>query len=1404
MAAKDIFSRIKKSRLGQAVSNLDRDKEKPGFQFRKSSGQPNFFQRGVQNVRESFREDPGQYSFTRALSNVVPATQIALSPKNYLQGKEPSQFAKDVSYGLRGATQLTPFQAINSLGIDKKGQEQYQKYKPQTQRERQAQSVGRSLYGTVLTSPIGAGSLAQNALRNVSVATGAGAAINTAFDTAGTLLTQRRLPTASEAVKSAGRGAFQGFKQAPLLAVTNPLTSKAVGAVSTGGFTQQQLAQRGISGIANTIEDEILNRVDGLDSNTQNRLLSFAMGAVLTGNNQLWSEFEKQAKSLNVPTRTVKKIKKQARSVKADQIDPQQIQQSRLSDVPVATTEIDNNGKRVVKRLGDFVSSTTQRAKGFVEDQNTLVPVRDKDGNIVRWVKKGEAGFIQIGREKQGTTPETREVDTSGSLRPPKSGQVLREVQPTRGGLRVKETSYDDIISSARKEIGKTQDDTTKNIGDFADNFYKQWVNRFAPIEKLSRQVKGKLKTKQAELRPEYDPEYLIRRFTGAGGIANTKYETELKPIIKQLEQAQIPKDDMDVFLKARRDLGLAQRGIKGSDGDLAVKRLGVLRDQYTGIDSIADQLYRYQNDIFQELIESGFLSKEMGDQIRQQNPDYVPFNRVMDEIENYLGVPSNKLQQGTQPIKKIKGSDRQIYSPIESIIANTFSHRAAIEKNRVAKSIIGLSQVDPELNFNKVPKSGGDTITIWNNGQKEYYQVGKDIADVVKAVDEESMNAVLKIFQAPASILRQGATGRNPDFMIPNVVKDQFDAGVSSKYGYIPFIDYVSGLKSILTNDEMYQRWANSGAKIDLGELSGRKSIEQSFDEATKRKGLLSWIGSGLDVAGKFSEEPTRVGLFKKAYQKTGNELLSVMESRDATVDFARMGSKMKVANSVIPFLNVGIQGFDKIIRTAKNNPGKLALHAGVYGALPAITTTLYNLTNHREEYLEIPQYVKDSNFVFVQGRNEDGTVDYYTVPKGNIIPMIANPVESFLSFLAGNDEQSLAEFANQFISSSLPVVGEGKTLKEIGTKTIGGNLPQLIKPITENLLNRSFYKFDENKQESKEIVPFYLKDKEAYQQAYEWTPETYKAIGAVLNVSPLQVQNLMEGYLAGYTKIPSQIISILNNVSQGQDVRPNDIPILRRFKSATFPTSPREPDIKPPNTPFLQRLTGQAQSSTQKGKAFTAEARDRVKDKLKYGMEVTQNELEQTYLYKPLSMKSGNRYEKSQRDSELWSSISTIENDDKLNPQQKQVLKQKIATELNITPEEVDRYSVAKENNDTKTLYTLDRFDTFQNFDEMMRYLVQGRKPLNGKILVSDGVIDNLVRDGLISEQMGRDLKGLDLNPDGTLKKSKKRGSKSSGRDKATQNYLKALARIKPSSSKFVAPRVASQLNVKNLTLT
>ena len=130
-------------------------------------------------------------------------------------------------------------------------------------------------------------------------------------------------------------------------------------------------------------------------------------------------------------------------------------------------------------------------------------------------------------------------------------------------------------------------------------------------------------------------------------------------------------------------------------------------------IQDIANRLYEYQDKGFQEMVDAGFISPVTAKVIRGQNPDYAPLQRVMDEVDDYLGLPTRKTMQGTQPISKLKGSTRQIESPLENIIANTFKQRAAIEKNRVARSIVDLQKVAPQLGFSKTAKAGDDTPCI-------------------------------------------------------------------------------------------------------------------------------------------------------------------------------------------------------------------------------------------------------------------------------------------------------------------------------------------------------------------------------------------------------------------------------------------------------------------------------------------------------------------------------------------------------------------------------------------------------------------------------------------------------------------------------------------------------------------
>ncbi len=238
-----------------------------------------------------------------------------------------------------------------------------------------------------------------------------------------------------------------------------------------------------------------------------------------------------------------------------------------------------------------------------------------------------------------------------------------------------------------------------------------------------------------------------------------------------------------------------------------------------------------------------------------------------------------------------------------------------------------------------------------------------------------------------------------------------------------------------------------------------------------------------------------------------------------------------------------------------------------------------------------------------------------------------------------------------------------------------------------------------------------------------------------------------------------------------------------------------------------ILKKIEDGKDVSLDTDKVMTSQAISLTKKKIESGIEVTEKELETAYLSKPLSIPSSNRYEKSLRDKELYSSLSTIDNNENLSELQKSVLYDKVASELGKTPEDLKMYSVAKQDNNTKTLFTYDQIDKFQDPQELLNYLTQGRKPINGQILVSDGVIDNLVNDGIIPKELGKQLKNLDINEDGTLKSKKKTSSnggsksKKSPESKAIDNYLDNLSNITLPSGK-IRTQAPMKINVKGLT--
>lgn len=142
-------------------------------------------------------------------------------------------------------------------------------------------------------------------------------------------------------------------------------------------------------------------------------------------------------------------------------------------------------------------------------------------------------------------------------------------------------------------------------------------------------------------------------------------------------------------YLVARRARELHERGmVSGIDAADADRVFQAWHGQF---DTHAQELYAWQDSVLQYARDAGFLSDDALERIRELNQNYVPFHRLYEVAANeapLVGMGLGKGLQANNPIKSIKGSQREIVDPFQTMIRNMASVITAAERNNVGRSI--------------------------------------------------------------------------------------------------------------------------------------------------------------------------------------------------------------------------------------------------------------------------------------------------------------------------------------------------------------------------------------------------------------------------------------------------------------------------------------------------------------------------------------------------------------------------------------------------------------------------------------------------------------------------------------------------------------------------------------------
>lgn len=582
-------------------------------------------------------------------------------------------------------------------------------------------------------------------------------------------------------------------------------------------------------------------------------------------------------------------------------------------------------------------------------------------------------------------------------------------------------------------------------------------------------------------------------------------------------------------------------------DAGMTIRELAKKHPEFV---EAAKNLYRYQQNLINELVNAGELPAKAAADMRKRWPHYVPFQRIVDGIDA-PSVGGKKFVNVGNTIQKFKGSSRDIVDPLESVISNTFRVVSAIERNKVGQSFVKLSKMkgmgDLCEEVKGTPKSTDSTFYVWEGGKKKTYATSPELLDALKMTNEEGMNMLVKILRVPAALLRAGAT-LSLEFILRNPVRDMISAAIYSKHGFIPVWDTMRGLALYLKKGKEYWDYMKSGAAQSAMVSLDRDYLHGQMRELLKKKSVLSMCANPIEALRAFSEATemaTRLAeddLAKKGYTGVMNRLFGKerkplsnveagIEARDVTLDFGRHGKSTQSLNQTIAFFNAAIQGTDKMIREFKEHPGQMLTKTFIGITVPSLV--LWYLNKDDPRYQELPQWQKDI---------------FWVIPGKDTLYKIPKPFE--LGILFGTVPERMLQYMYDKEKGR-----NGPGFKGLGGSIMDNLLPSAIPtgllPAIEWISNYSFFM-------GRNIVPLSQSKLPDRQQYGPYTSYLARKVGNAFNLSPRKIDNTIQDVGGNLAALGNSLIDQVSGLSETRPAkRASEMPGVRGFTATPYASS-------------------------------------------------------------------------------------------------------------------------------------------------------------------------------------------------------------------------------------------------------
>ncbi|MFH2031938.1 MAG: LPD38 domain-containing protein, partial [Bacteroidota bacterium] len=612
-----------------------------------------------------------------------------------------------------------------------------------------------------------------------------------------------------------------------------------------------------------------------------------------------------------------------------------------------------------------------------------------------------------------------------------------------------------------------------------------------------------------------------------------------------------------------------------------------------------AEEITKWSNQLLDWVFEAGEFDEATRQIIRDGNPIYLPFKRLLIDRADIF----QKQSGGGNVLKKIRGSDKPIINPLESLVNMAVSYVRAANKMRVVNAIVkpieGMGFLVDEIATPVKPirlkaetiveamKAAGilndieteamldiddkvltffqatlgasnlpNVVTVWRNGKPKFYELNPELYKALQNVSDFKIGAALKVLGVFARAKRLGATGINPSFTLYfNLVRDFLMSSITSRRSFATPLDPFAGMFKDIFAKKGSLAWRQKAVGAEMATMMGfdrnatMKLLDLMLLESEGFKGKILKVAKHpiMTIRNLFqiSEMGARIvemeGMIKKYIKENPKWsyedafIKAFNDAQDVTINFTKSGTTGKQINQGVAFFNAAMQGIVKLYSSAKENPIRFIVRGIVFISLPALY--FWNKNRKKKWYKNLPPAYKYNN-LFIETTDGDTPVIVRVPLPFEVGQIFGGSLMATLDYMAEKDPKAMEGLMDNVYGNFTPSL-----------------LPDMLQPWYDVATNKNWL--------GQAIETEGMKTLPKEHRYYDYSTNISKMLssamsdisktgmGKVLTIddkvlSPLQIDYILNSYTGG---IYQRVARSIDALKDSRDYDINDLPIIGRI---------------------------------------------------------------------------------------------------------------------------------------------------------------------------------------------------------------------------------------------------------------